>query len=158
MSSRLGERFIEARGSPIEVDGKLVRMSFELPPIRSRTELRIQIETDSVRPQGVRLKARGGKLEMNGRLEDNVVLCSDTAPRTVTADMRPTSSRKPMVLRVWNAWRDPAGTMHAWIGDAGIVVDEQAPGTVVLHCSDGFDAPTFDDLVVTLAFDAAELP
>jgi hypothetical protein len=41
--------------------------------------------------------------------------------------------------------------MQAWIGDAGMVVEEPAPGVLVLRCSDGFDAPTFDDLVVGIS-------
>jgi hypothetical protein len=37
-----------------------------------------------VRPQGFRLKARGGKLEVNDRLEDDVVLWSDTQLRAAS--------------------------------------------------------------------------
>lgn len=156
MSARLAERLAAAQGAPIEVDGKLVHMMFELPPISDAAELHIELETDSARPQAVRLKARGGKLLLNDQLVDDVVLWSDTAPPSVTASLRPQSSGKPMTLRVWNAWRDPAGTMQAWIGDAGMLVEEPAPGAVVLRCSDGFDAPSFDDLIVRLELAADE--
>lgn len=155
MPTRLEDRFIEAEGSPIEVDGQRVQMMFELPPIKEPGELRIQLEARAERPQGVRLKARQGKLLLNDQKLDDVVLWSDTAPPTVIASLRPDSSGKPMTVRVWNAWRDPAGTMQAWIGDAGLIVEEHAD-QVVLRCSDGFDAPKFDDLVVTLAVDAGE--
>lgn len=156
MVERLAERFIKADGAPIEVDGKLVHMMFELPPIRRSTELRVQLKTDSERPQGLHMKARGGKLDINDQVADDVILWSDTAPGTVMAGMRPRSPSKPMAVRVWNAWREPEGTISAWTGDAGIVVEERAPGDVVLHCSDGVGAPTFDDLVVALEFDAGD--
>ena len=125
-------------------------MMFELPPIDEPTELRITLETAAARPQAVRLKARGGRVVINDQPDDDVVLWSDTAPSVLVASLRPQSSRKPMTLRIWNAWRDPAGVMQAWIGDAGMLVEEQSPGDLVLRCSDGFDAPTFDDLVVRL--------
>jgi hypothetical protein len=151
MSARLAERFAAAHGAPIEVDGGLAHMMLELPPIDGPAALRIELRTDSSRPQGIRLKARGGKVRLNEQLVDDVVLWSDTAPPAVTASLRPASSRTPMTLRVWNAWRDPAGTMQAWTGDAGMLVEEEQPGVVVLRCSDGFDAPTFDDLIIRLA-------
>lgn len=146
----LSELFMAAQGAPIEVDGQLVHMMYELPPIGGPATLHVSLEASETRPQGVRLKARNGKVQVNDRLVDDVVLWSDTVPPIVTAIVQPQSPRKPMTLRVWNAWRDPAGTMQAWIGDAGMLVEEDEPGKVVLRCSDGFDAPTFDDLVVHL--------
>jgi hypothetical protein len=57
-----------------------------------------------------------------------------------------------MTLRAWNVWCDPAGTMQAWIGNAGMIVREGSAGEVVLCCSDGFGEASVDDLVVTLVF------
>lgn len=145
-----------ADGAPIDVDGETVRMMFELPPVEGHAELRVALKAKSGRPQAVRLKARGGKLVVNGQALDDVVLWSDSAPPEVTATVEPASTGKPVTVRAWNAWRDPAGTMQAWIGDAGMIVEEGDPGSVVLRCSDGFDAPTFDDLVVELAVEASE--
>jgi hypothetical protein len=149
--ARLAERLAAAHGAPIEVDGKLVHMLFELPPIDVPAQLRIALRAGSARPQAVRLKVREGTLLVSGERADDVVLWSDSAPPVVTASVRPLSAGKPATLRVWNAWRDPAGTMQAWIGDAGMLVEEPGPGEFVLRCSDGFDAPTFDDLVVRLS-------
>jgi hypothetical protein len=150
MSARLAERFQEAQGEPIEVDGKLVQMMYELPPIQAPAELTVELTTSSSRPQGLRLKVRDGDVVLNDQVLDDVVLWSDTAPPTVTAQLRPKSARKPMNVRVWNVWRDPAGTMQAWIGDAGLVVEDEQDGSAVLGCSDGFDEPDFDDLRVKL--------
>jgi len=100
MSARLAERLAAAHGAPIEVDGQLVYMTFEVPPVDGPAELRIALETSSPRPQGVRLKVRGGKLLVNDELVDDVVPWSDSAPPTVTASLRPHSLRKPATLRV----------------------------------------------------------
>ena len=150
MGARLAERFKAAQGAPIEVDGVLVQMMYELPPIEAPTELRVELETSSGRPQGLRLKARGGDVLLNDQMLDDVVLWSDTAPPLVTAELRPTAKQEPMRVRAWNVWRDDAGTMQAWIGDAGLVVEHTHPGTVLLRCSDGFDRPNFGDLRVKL--------
>jgi hypothetical protein len=96
----------------------------------------------------VRLKLRGGHLDINEQQLDDVVLWTETSPSPTHATIRATS-RKPAALRVWNAWRDNSGTMQAWIGNAGILVEEQS-NEVTLKCSDGFDEPTFDDLIVKL--------
>jgi hypothetical protein len=42
------------------------------------------------------------------------------------------------------------GDTQAWIGNAGILIEQRADH-VVLRCSDGYDEPTFDDLVVTVS-------
>lgn len=150
MVARLADRFKAAQGAPIEVDGRLVQMMYELPPIQAPAELRVELETASTRPQGVRLKARGGDVVLNDQALDDVVLWSDTAPPLVTAELRPKSKREPMSVRVWNVWRDDVGTMQAWIGDAGLVVEDEQAGRVILGCSDGFDQPNFGDLRVKL--------
>jgi hypothetical protein len=131
-------------------------MLYEFPPIDGPMELRITLEASQSRPQAIRLKARAGTIWLNDQPLDDVVLWSDSMPPVVTAALRPQSSEEPMTLRVWNAWRDPTGTMQAWIGDAGMIIEEPSPDTVVLHGSDGFDAPTFDDLVATFVLNRTE--
>lgn len=61
-----------------------------------------------------------------------------------------------MSVRIWNAWRDDAGTMHAWIGNAGILIEELPNKVTILRCSDGFGGPAFDDLVVRLKLSEEE--
>jgi hypothetical protein len=143
----LAERFAAVEGAPVDVDGRLAHMLYELPPIAAPAALRIALRAAGARPEGLRLKARHGRVVVNGEGLDDVVLWSDTAPPEVVAELQP-GGRRPMSLRMWNTWRDPQGTMQAWIGDAGMLVDEGEP--VVLRCSDGFDRPSFDDLVVEL--------
>jgi hypothetical protein len=145
MAERLAERFQAARGAPIELDGRLVHMLHELPPLTAPARLRIGLRTSAPRPQGLRLRARGGELVVGGRALDDVVLWSDTAPPEVVLGLRPAGT---LTVRLWNVWRDGAGTMQAWIGDAGMLVEDGR-----LRCSDGFDRPSFGDLEVALALE-----
>lgn len=150
MSGRLADRFKASQGAPIEVDGRVAQMAYDLPPIAASTELRVQMEARSSWPQGLRLRAQEGDVLLNDQALSDVVLWSDTAPPEVVADLRPKSQGKPLSVRVWNVWRDDQGTMQAWIGDAGLVVDDKRDGSVTLCCSDGFGKPDFGDLAVKL--------
>jgi hypothetical protein len=144
----LAQRFQAAQGAPIEVDGQTAQMIYEPPPSEP-ARLEIELETSSSHVQGVRIKARGGEVVINDQALDDVVLWTDTAPPVTTADVRAKGS-KPVSVRMWNVWRNEGGTMQAWIGDAGIVVEDDGSGTALLRCSDGYDEPSFDDLIVRL--------
>ena len=146
---KLAERFQAAQGAPVEVDGQLAHMMYELPPLDGPARLRIALRAGEARPDGLRLKARNGHVVVDDQALDDVVLWSDSAPPEVTAELQP-GGGKPMSLRMWNTWRDGQGAMQAWVGDAGMLVEEGEGGRVLLRCSDGFDRPSFDDLVVEL--------
>lgn len=142
MKPRLSERFKESRGGPIALDdGAVIHMMHELVTAEGETGVRIELRTSSPRPQAARLKIRGGRLRIVDELLQDVVLWSETAPATVVATLVPDNDQGPMSLRIWNAWQDDAGSMQAWIGDAGMVVYEDPDGTIILRCSDGYDAP-----------------
>jgi hypothetical protein len=147
MAERLSERFQAAQGAPVELDGRLVHMLHELPPLTAPAELRLGLRAGAPRPQGLRLRARGGRLVIAGRELDDVVLWTDTAPPEVVVGLRPAGT---LTVRLWNVWRDGSGAMQAWIGDAGMLVEDG-----LLRCSDGFDRPSFGDLEVTLALETA---
>ncbi len=151
MTSKLSDLFQASSGAPIEWEGQRVQMMYEMHPAGTE-ELEITFEQPSpARPQALRLRARGAVLEINGSRLDDVVLWSDSAPESVIVRVVPDKfSKAPMNLRLWNAWRDPAGTMQAWIGNAGMRVEQRDDGSTVLRCSDGFDEPTFNDLVAVL--------
>lgn len=151
MTSKLSELFLASSGAPIEWEGQSVQMMYELHAAGTE-EFEITFEQPSpARPQALRLRARGGVLEVNGSRLDDVVLWSDSASDSVIVRVVPDKGRRaPMNLRLWNAWRDPEGTMQAWIGNAGIRVEQRDDGSTVLRCSDGFDEPTFDDLVAVI--------
>ena len=151
MTGTLAERFQASGGAPVEWGNQLVHM-YEVLELRASTAMRIEfLELSPARPQALRLKTRGGRLELNGQLLDDIVLWSDSAPEVVVATAHPDKSGKPMSVRVWNAWRDAEGTMQAWIGNAGMLIEGDSNTGLVLRCSDGFDEPTFSDLVAKLA-------
>jgi len=150
MAERLSDRFMRADGQPIDVAGRTVQMMFELPPLTRETLIKLEFEDPSpARAQGLRIKVRNGKAVIAESVEDDLVLWSDSAPRVVEVLARPDTNGKPMTIRVWNVWRDAFDVMQAWTGDAGMVVEDEGD-VLTLRCSDGFEEPTFDDLVVRM--------
>ncbi|WP_053732641.1 hypothetical protein [Nocardia sp. NRRL S-836] len=150
MAKKLGELFAEGRGAPLDVAGQRVTMTYELPDPADGQTLRIAFTgARRDRREGLVVKARGGVLEVNGQRLAEVVLWTDTAPPLVELTVR-RSGRGGLLVRMWNTWVDDAGVDQAWVGNAGIVVEETGDGAV-LRCSDGYDDPSFDDLVVTVA-------
>jgi hypothetical protein len=130
-------------------------MLFELPTLADRTLVQVNIESYTAdRPQGIRIKVRSGDVDIVGQRLDDVVLWTDTAPATTTATVHATAAN-PTVVRVWNVWRDKLGTMQAWIGDAGMLIEPTDAGTM-LRCSDGLGRPSFDDLVVRIRIGNAD--
>jgi hypothetical protein len=153
MAEKLSDLFERAQSASVTWHGQVVHSMYELPVVAAGSVLRIEFDDPNpARPQGLRLKVRGGTLRLADRELDDVVLWSDSAPRVVTAEVR--SKRSSVVVRVWNCWRDPAETVQAWIGNAGILVAETPTG-VVIRCSDGFDEVTFDDLVAVIDITSA---
>ena len=152
MNPKLAELLSVAAGGPIHWSGKCVHMMYELPGSLTSQGLMIRFAQPSpARPQGLRIRVRGGLIELNGRQLNDVVLWSDTAPDTVFVQFLPAAGETSMTVRVWNAWRDTSGTMQTWIGNAGMLVEPKEDGSTVLRCSDGFGEPSFDDLVAVLS-------
>lgn len=157
VSSKLSELFTASGGTPIRWGDQDVHMMLELTDLRAGSELRIKFEQPNPsRPQALRLKSRDGDLELNGRTMNDVALWSDSAPDLVLARLRPKQPRKSMRVRVWNAWRDGAGSTQAWIGNSGMLIEESPGGVTVVKCSDGFGDPTFDDLIARVEVVLAE--
>lgn len=151
MSLTLSELFEASHGLPVDWFGQQVHMMHEFTVSGSGMALSAEFRTVSAqRPQGVRIKVRGGTVQFEDRALADVVLWSDTSPERVVAPIRASRADQPVLIRAWNAWRDQNGTMQAWIGNAGLLIHEERDGATVLSGSDGFGDPTFDDLVVAL--------
>lgn len=145
---KLTELLAEAGGGPVTLDdGRNVVMLHELGPFERDTSLRVKMQASSEHLQGLVLEVRSGTLEVNDAASNEMVFWADTAPPEFAVMVKPDGS--PTTIRAWNVWLDHRGVEHAWIGDAGIVV-QQAEHRTTLLCSDGFDAPTFDDLTVQI--------
>ncbi|MEO1302946.1 MAG: hypothetical protein AAFV36_07150 [Myxococcota bacterium] len=94
-----------------------------------------------------------GKLIVNNQRLDDVVLWSNTSPEQVDALYEAASVGQ---VKVWNVWEDESGTMQAWIGNAGLVVEQEDSTSARLACSSGDVAePDFEHIVVELSFEPA---
>jgi len=100
--------------------------------------------------QGLRLKVDKGSVVVDGRKYKDVVLWADSAPADVevTCD---TGKNSTAELRVWNCWKEDDGVMQAWLGDAGMVIDEHDQ-RVSIRCGDGTHPFDPRDLEVELLF------
>jgi hypothetical protein len=151
MQPTLGELFRRSRGAPIEFQGRTVHALFEHP--LSGPEIgQVELRSNQPRPEGVCVTIVKGSLLINGQQLPEAVLWADTAPACVTVVCQPKGASA--VLRVWNTWKDEQGTQHAWIGNAGMLV-EIAGECVILRCSDGMGDVDFDDLIVSIRFETA---
>lgn len=146
----LAQRFLEAAGGPIEVEGRLVHGIFRRK-VESTTTVRVRRQATSASgpTTGLRLKVQRGKLRLNGESFSDVVLWSDTSPEDVA--IRFEVSQSGSELRVWNCWRDDRGVLQAWLNNAGMLLEEDG-NRIVLRCSSGPGGISFDDLVVGLDF------
>jgi hypothetical protein len=147
----LSERFMDTDAKSIDVDGRAVVQMYERE-VPDGTTVDVEfMRTAGDRVQGLNLSLTDGVLEVNQERIRDVVLYTDTAPRRVPLICR---TGGPVTLQVWNSWRAESGEDRddAWIGEAGIAVDDQGSEDVLLRCSDGIGPLDFDDLVVRLRF------
>lgn len=147
----LSAAFAEQQSNVIDWNGKTLHGLFEFGSVPDH--LCLEFISSKPRPvQGVQLRIRGGRLEIDGEQATDFVLWADTAPPSVSVTVRPTGRGK-MALKLWNVWRGGLDVTQAWLGNAAIQVEGCAdPTHVVLMCSDGEGEPNFGDLVVGVTF------
>ena len=145
----LAEQFAASRGRPIEVDGFEVHCIYRRA-LADGDELVIRRIACGREPvSGLRLKVRGGSFDVGGRMLKEVVLWADESPDEVRLLCRTDEVNAEVSL--WNCWRDEQGGMHAWLGDAGMAVDE-GDDVAVLRCSAGANGFDPTALIVAIAF------
>ncbi|HEY3352554.1 MAG TPA: hypothetical protein VGQ83_04850 [Polyangia bacterium] len=149
----LADRFAASHGQPVEVEGRTVHALYlrELSPGQTFTVSLFSKPRPGL-VQGLRIKVTRGTLTVARTNTADIVLWADTAPRTVELRYGGPKNRD---LKVWNCWRDQDQVMQAWIGNAGMVVEERGMGRVVLRCNIG-PALSFDDLRAELDFAQAK--
>ncbi|TCC36937.1 hypothetical protein [Kribbella sindirgiensis] len=152
----LGDRFLRSDGRPIDVDGNTAHMSYEwaVPPDIQRVDIAVVRASTTVR-HGISLSARGVDLRINGRLLSKAIVWIDSAPSPFAVEIVPQRRTAKAAnlegnVRIWNSWDDGTGVTHAWIGNAGILIDPQPDGIVRLHCSDGVGGVDFESLVLDI--------
>jgi len=149
MSKTLAERFIAQDGAPLEVNGQTVVNIYrrvvcegQKISVRART-------TMTVPSQGIRMKLSNGVIRINDQNLKEVVIWIDTAPEVFEFSCHPKTGPSSE-LKVWNCWRDAYGIVQAWVGNAGMVVEE-ADDRVTLECSTGTREFDPSQLEITLA-------
>jgi len=105
-----------------------------------------RLSVASPRPQAVKLAVNSGVMDVNGYRGPEIALWSHNSPEISEIRIRGAGAS---LLEVWNAW-SMGGVDTSWVGNAGIVT-KAIPEGEILQCSDGFDIPSFSDLVVQIS-------
>lgn len=143
------EQFAQSQGMPIEYEGGLVHAILRREA-RSGSRVRLRwISAIDSPMQGISISVKGGTLKVAGTKAKDLVLWRDSAPDDVEIEC---SGRNIREILVWNCWRDDRGVTHAWIGNAGMHLDETDVNRVRVRCNSQ-TAVTFEDLVFDLIFE-----
>ena len=159
MTTSMMSRFADSEFEPVEVQGQLVHPMLRLKPAPGDRLEVSWLSASSPRVQGLGIRLRlpgvagargfGGAMKVGEVESPAIMLWMDSAPETVVVECNEVS--EDAELQISNRWRLDDGSEDEWLNNYGILIDEVAPGTYVLRCSDGYgDAPTFDDLVVRI--------
>lgn len=100
--------------------------------------------------QGIELSLykRKGYIEVNKQKLNSPVFWKDTTPSTFIFKCFP--KKETGQLNLWNIWQYIDGRVDAWIGNAGIIVEQEDEGICFFRCSSGIGDIDFDDLVFRL--------
>ena len=143
----------EANGGPIDYQGRNVMMSYRIPILNGQ-EFQIEVlhyKNDLVE-QGfeVSVDQRKGLIYTNGQKLRAPVFWMETAPITISFICY--TSKANGILNIWNVWRtiNRKDSIEAWIGHAGLYIEEDGKNAVVIHCSNGIHQVDFSDLVLRM--------
>jgi hypothetical protein len=151
MSTTFGEQYLENKSHLASWHGEPVfgsiRLAFSAP-----TELVVDCSFGRADPpQGVAVRLRGRKGRIAGVDAERFVLW-DHSPFPVAVEMR--ASRRPFEVGVWNVWADARGTTNAWVGNAGMRVEEHDARHIRLAGNAGPNPVTFEDLRIDVSWPA----
>jgi hypothetical protein len=96
--------------------------------------------------QGLKLSVDDGVLEIEGVEAQTMLLWHDTAPPKVPVKIISAEGKTP-VLKMWNVWRAGRDVTQAWLGNAGMRIEETG-NQLLLRCSDGEGPIDFSNLEV----------
>jgi hypothetical protein len=146
----LAERFARSQGQPQEVNGVVVQNIYRRIVSQGAVVRVRRVQATASPTQGLRIKVNKGSVLINGQKHKEVVLWADSAPASLEI-VCDTGKAPSAELRAWNCWRDEDGVMQAWLGDAGMIIQEDEQ-RVSLRCGDGTHAFDATDLEVELIF------
>ncbi len=144
----LADRFRAARATRVDLDHQQVHSVYPIP-MSGASALNVRRrQVSAARPQALRLAA-AADLVANGHRSRELVLRSSTLPSR--ADIL-VDAADATIVYVWNTWMVDQ-TEHAWLGNAGMLVDTDLTGpnpVVRLRCSDGVGPTDFSDLCIDI--------
>jgi len=149
LAKTLAEILANAKGGPIDCQGKSVMMSYKIPVAKGQ-EVEIEfLQYNETYQQGfeVSIDQRKGFIEVNGQRLNAPVFWTNTAPKTFSFKCFP---KKPEgLMNIWNVWQniEYKENIDSWIGNAGLYVEQMEDGELIFHCSNGMDQVNFEDLV-----------
>lgn len=146
----LAEMFIKNKGEAININGSLVIMSQRLE-VKTGQNAKIEfIKSKNDYRQGIELSLdkRKGYIEIKDQKLISPIFWKDTAPSTFIFKCFP--KKEIGELNIWNIWQYVDDRVDAWIGNAGIIVEQEDAGIFLFRCSNGMGNIDFDDLVFRL--------
>ena len=156
MEKQLASMLAEAKGGPICFEGRSVIMGYEIPISKGQEVIVefLKCSDDELVDQGfeVSIDKRKGYIEIYDQKFNHPVFWTKTAEKTLSFICHPKKDNGGLLI--WNIWRNlewgSKAAVHAWIGNAGLYVEDDGSGTVVLHCSHGINEVDFENLVISV--------
>ena len=141
----LSELFEKSSSDTITHRGKIIRSVVRIPVTDNALVLINRLSVASPHPQAIKIAVNNGIMDVNGYRGPEIALWSHNSPEQVEIRVRGDNAS---LLEIWNAW-SMGGVDTSWVGNAGIVSKANQEGEI-LQCSDGFDIPSFSDLIVQI--------
>lgn len=149
MAITLADMLSDSKGGPIDFQGRSVMMSYKIPITKGQEVFVEIIKYNDTVEQGfeVSVDQRKGFVEVNGQKIKALIFWTKTAPRTLS--LKCYSQKTAGVMNIWNVWKNSEykDNVDAWIGHAGLYIEQDEDGTIVFHCSNGMQQVDFEDLV-----------
>lgn len=149
MADTLAKMLTDAKGGPIDYHGKSVMMSYRIP-VKKDQEIEVELlKYDETYQQGfeVSIDQRKGFIAVNDQKLNSPVFWTNTAPKIFSFKCH--TKKTEGVMNIWNVWKniEYKDNVDAWIGNAGLYVEQMEAGTFIINCSNGMNEVDFSDLV-----------
>jgi len=141
----LAAQFQRTQGRPINYCGNIVLPIFKKDLNQELVSLVITRLSSLRKPeQGIRIKVEKGDIHLDGNKYSEIVLWADNSPDSVEITL---TSKGKSQLKIWNVWRVDDGVVNAWVGNAGMIINEIADQSLAFQCSDGVGAVDFTNFI-----------
>jgi hypothetical protein len=151
MTRTLNEQFAVSGGAPITLNGVLVHGIY-VREVRNQEIIKVEIvRTSGMHVHGLNFKVVDGYCQIDTTKAPAMIFWVDTCPSKFDIQIYPKKGKSVAVLKIWNSWKGSNSVEHAWIGNAGMLIDEK-PFEAEIKFSAGIGAVNFDDFVVRLKF------